>query len=151
MRRDAARGNQSVPAGLDERIMQEIIRSPQRRASKPRPATAVLAIAGAAAAILAIAFWYSEPVNPENHGTGNRTPVAAMPAREESAAHQPWAAFTPSVDALLKQDPLQTEVDSVYADARSAVHFLALNFLPSAPVEPGRNGETPQNSRAAGG
>jgi len=154
LRRDAARGIQPAPAGIEERIMQEIVRSPRRRVTRLRPGPAALAIAGAAAAILAIAFWYFEPVHPpgSNPVAGNRPPVVAMPATaEESAANQPWAALTPSVAALLKQDPLQTEVDSVYADARSAVHFLALNFLPSAPVEPDRNGETSQDRRAAGG
>lgn len=151
LRRDAARGNQSAPAGLDERIMQEIARSPHRRVARLRPGTTALAITGAAAAILAIAFWYFKPANPpgSNHPAGNRPAVAAMPGGP--AARQPWAAFTPSVDALLRQDPLQTEVDSVYADARSAVRFLALNFLPSASVEPAHNSETSQGRRAAGG
>ena len=39
----------------------------------------------------------------------------------------------PSAGALVANNPLQREFDSIYADARSALGFLALNFLPVLP------------------
>jgi hypothetical protein len=38
----------------------------------------------------------------------------------------------PKAMAVLEQDPLQNEVDAMKSDARSAVRFLAKNFLPGS-------------------
>jgi hypothetical protein len=38
----------------------------------------------------------------------------------------------PSAGALVAENPLQRELGSVYSDVRSALDFLALNFLPTA-------------------
>ena len=46
----------------------------------------------------------------------------------------------PRAEALFAQDPLQNEVEAMKSDARSAVHFLALNFLP-APASDTSSGE----------
>jgi len=43
----------------------------------------------------------------------------------------------PSAGALVADNPLQREFDSIYADARSVLGFLALNFLPTAPESAG--------------
>jgi len=147
LRRDA-RQNPFAPAGLDERILREIDRSAQPvRPRHVRPA--MLAIAGAAAAA-AVAFGLWQKTNssvPEENGAAGH---GAVVVRDEPTTSQPWTALKPSVDALMRQDPLRTEVDSVYADARSAVHFLALNFLP-APAVPSHDGKTSPGNPAAGG
>ncbi|HZP59274.1 MAG TPA: hypothetical protein VFB27_03040 [Opitutaceae bacterium] len=109
----------------------------------------MLAIAGAAAAA-AVAFGLWQKTNssvPEENGAAGH---GAVVVRDEPTTSQPWTALKPSVDALMRQDPLRTEVDSVYADARSAVHFLALNFLP-APAVPSHDGKTSPGNPAAGG
>jgi hypothetical protein len=56
------------------------------------------------------------------------------------------ASVEPTAKTLAEQNPLTQELDSVQADARSALGFLALNFLPSdsaqqfkAQVEPTRS------------
>jgi hypothetical protein len=38
----------------------------------------------------------------------------------------------PSAGKLVAQNPLQEEIGSVYSDMRSALDFLALNFLPAS-------------------
>ncbi|HEX3728540.1 MAG TPA: hypothetical protein VHV47_01960, partial [Opitutaceae bacterium] len=54
--------------------------------------------------------------------------VQAMPA-------QVWGQVQPQVEAVLAQDPLQQEKDALASGARSALGFLAYNFLP-APQTP---------------
>ena len=41
----------------------------------------------------------------------------------------------PAAGGLASQNPLQRELGSVYSDVRSALDFLALNFLPTARIE----------------
>lgn len=48
----------------------------------------------------------------------------------------------PSAGELVATNPLQQELGSVYSDMRSALDFLALNFLPSVPTAP-----VPQTAR----
>jgi hypothetical protein len=42
----------------------------------------------------------------------------------------------PKAQTLVVDNPLQHELDSVYSDTRSALNFLALNFLPTTPATP---------------
>ncbi len=61
-------------------------------------------------------------------------PQATPPVLQANASHaieEMWDRIQPSTDAILDAAPLQNEVDAVYSDARSAIGFLALNFLPS--------------------
>lgn len=62
-------------------------------------------------------------------------------------AMQSWSqqlseSVVPSAGELAANNPLQAEISSVYADARAALDFLALNFLPVKPSssEPGSRG-----------
>ncbi len=41
----------------------------------------------------------------------------------------------PTAGAMVANNPMQQEFGSLYADARAALGFLALNFLPTAPEE----------------
>ncbi|HEY1108588.1 MAG TPA: hypothetical protein VGE76_08155, partial [Opitutaceae bacterium] len=45
----------------------------------------------------------------------------------------------PTAGALVTDNPLQTEATAVYQSARSALDFLALNFLPGT-IEPAKRG-----------
>jgi hypothetical protein len=51
--------------------------------------------------------------------------IAAVPA-------DLFATMQPRAEALLKQEPLQNEVEAAKADARVAMQFLAKNFLPAS-------------------
>lgn len=48
-----------------------------------------------------------------------------------------WTDLRPSAGDLLEAEPLQREVDAVVSDARSALGFLALNFLPGSELTGG--------------
>lgn len=43
-----------------------------------------------------------------------------------------WSGVVAPITEVIKEESLESEAKSVYADAQSAVHFLALNFLPNA-------------------
>ncbi|HVU36270.1 MAG TPA: hypothetical protein VHE61_22730 [Opitutaceae bacterium] len=95
-------------------------------------------IALAAVAALALMLWPSRPARPPATApdttvvtTNAHRPTGAAAAGVSGTA--PLTTLVAPVGTLLRQDPLQTEADHVYADARSAVQFLALNFLPTPP------------------
>jgi hypothetical protein len=50
--------------------------------------------------------------------------VQALPTRL-------WTSLKPQATTLMQNDPLRSEATALYSDARSAVGFLAFNFLPA--------------------
>jgi hypothetical protein len=52
-----------------------------------------------------------------------------------------WAVWQPKTEALLEGEPLRREADALYADARVALGFLALNFLPTSVAKAGEGTE----------
>lgn len=142
--RGEARGVRSEPPiGLERLILQAVASAPRPEAPF-RPPLFVLGAAAIAVVILAVIF---------------RNPPAGESGRDRIMAANAQAAATidalkmisdnlldaveapPSVAAT--SNPLRQEMDSVYADARYALGFLALNFLPSrgeAAGSPGRSG-----------
>jgi hypothetical protein len=125
LRNDAARNIAAPAAALEQRILRAV----RQTAAEPRPRRGngpILLFAGVAAAF-AIVFGRLENVGPgsmRDTGTNRAGAVA-------SGATQAPSADISSLNAILATDPLQHEVDSVYADAQSAIRFLALNFLPA--------------------
>jgi hypothetical protein len=72
-------------------------------------------------------------------------PLASASAREdaaviitavESLSSDLVESVIPKAGELVAQNPLQQEFGSVYSDVRSALDFLALNFLPTTPANP---------------
>ncbi len=61
-----------------------------------------------------------------------REDAALLVDAVESFSHRLTDSVIPSAGQLVKTNPLQDELGSVYADMRSAIDFLALNFLPSS-------------------
>jgi len=67
--------------------------------------------------------------------------TAALVAGARALPGQVWSTIEPETSAVLGPQPLQTEANAIAADARSAVSFLALNFLPNPPpARDSRNG-----------
>lgn len=102
----------------------------RRSSAPPGPARAPLVASGAG-----------------DRGTGTKPAEPAPPSSAaapriapESRPGDTLAALSP-VTSAIAENPLQTEAQSVYADARYAVRFLALNFLPSGLVA--ENGQEP--------
>jgi hypothetical protein len=126
--RDAAvRLKNEAPEGLEQRISRAVADAarPEQPPALFRPAVIVFAVAACAA----VAFYVSHRPAP------GAAPEIAL--ANPAAPTQADEALAPDATDLMQQDPLQDEADSVYSDARSAVSFLADNFLPSTPQTPG--------------
>jgi hypothetical protein len=143
LRRGAFRQRQAVPADLEQRIIRAVRQSAPPPPRRTLTGLVPLALAGAVAALAVVLSL--PPRAPAPVKTGS--PVASRPAAT-AVADVPvpdalWARISPQAGTLLQGKPLQDEVDSVYADAQSALHFLALNFLPGNPAQPAGAGQRP--------
>jgi hypothetical protein len=129
LRRDARVQRAPVPAGLDSRILRAL--SQETSAPRHRPAVfPTFALGTAGVACVAVAAWFLWGTGQrQDHFATVRSPTNAP------AAVASLDALTPSVQSVVSEGSLQNEVTSVYADARSAVHFLALNFLPTTTAD----------------
>ena len=137
LRRDAVRFASVPPAGIERRIMQAIDRS--TRATRPARSPRAFILAGSAvAAVALIAFFIKYQAFPGTGGTETNTSAqvsdALVVAQSISTLWQ--KSVVPSAQTLVVDNPLQHELDSVYSDTRSALNFLALNFLPTSPATP---------------
>jgi hypothetical protein len=57
--------------------------------------------------------------------------VVALADAAQDWSDQMLNSTLPSAGALVEDNPLRQEADALYADAQSAMNFLALNFLPT--------------------
>jgi hypothetical protein len=130
LRRDVTRHAQSLPEGMEQRIIRAVHQSkpePRRNAARHLPAL----MAGAVACVaLAVIVFRQNP----------STPRTVAPDKATITADQVWTSLKPKANDLLSGDPLQHEVDAMVSDARSAVRFLERNFLPPAPEDHSRKG-----------
>lgn len=119
------------PAGLNESIMRAIGEESEPRADRRSrrrnfsPWFAPVALASVAlAAALVILLQDTEPDRPQvaESDPGPPEAVAASVASVPSDYIRTWS--------IAIDRPLDNELDNVVADARSAVRFLAINFLP---------------------
>jgi predicted anti-sigma-YlaC factor YlaD len=125
LRREAATGRAPVPRGLDERIIQAVHAS---RAPRPRKNLALpfLSFASVAAAVALTVAYVQRSAGP---GAASSRPAAIAGANVLPA--DLWTTLPSAATAALqRENPLQNEANAVYADAKSALQFLALNFLP---------------------
>jgi hypothetical protein len=137
LRRDAVKYAPEPPTGLEHRIMQAVERS-----TRPAPATrsplALILAGSAVAAVALLALLVKYPVLPgRDNTTPNQTAQvddALVVAKSISTLWQ--NSVVPKAQTLVTDNPLQHELDSVYSDTRSALNFLALNFLPTSPASP---------------
>lgn len=138
LRRTAPAARTAAPDDLERGIMAAVQRS---RAPEPRRALpwGAFATYGAAAAVIALGAVYFQRSN---------TPASRdVAAADAQALMQSVASIStdfsqrvlPTAGALVTDNPLQTEATAVYNSARSALDFLALNFLPGT-VEPAKRG-----------
>ncbi|HEY1107929.1 MAG TPA: hypothetical protein VGE76_04830 [Opitutaceae bacterium] len=140
LRRTAPAARGAAPDDLERSIMAAVHRS---RAPEPAPRRALpwgaIGTYGAAAAVIALGAVYFQ-----RSGQPASREIAAADAQ---AIMQSVTAFStdfservlPTAGALVTDNPLQAEATAVYDSARSALDFLALNFLPGA-TEPAKRG-----------
>jgi hypothetical protein len=139
LRRDAVRA--ALPASSHD-FAQQIIRSVREVASEPagqaRPTfgrtwtLGGLAATGALAALLISANFRPRV---DEHAPANLTTAdgtAVVVSAVQSLSSGLVDTVIPSAGELVAENPLQRELGSVYSDVRSALDFLALNFLPTS-------------------
>ncbi len=150
MRGEARAGKRAGAAmpddGFEMRILRAVRESgPERErvTRRERSWSLGLSVAGAAAGVaLAVALSQKageEPAGPE-FAQAHEAAGAGLAAEAEdvakvaSTAMRWWGALDAGDSAreLAARNPLQREIDSVSADAKAVVDFLALNFLPAA-------------------
>jgi hypothetical protein len=91
-------------------------------------------------------------VFPKTRGPETAPEIATVAPARAPVAGGLWSEIKPAAGALLAADPLQQEADAVVADARSALGFLALNFLPAGVTVPAPAGAGPTpRGRTIGG
>jgi hypothetical protein len=150
LRRDVAGAAAAPDDGLERRILHAVRRAGAESAPG-RTRTwnqSGFWVAGAAAAALAVAWVAFQRGSREVESAENSVVVTvtkddaeALVATVNSLSGQLVDSVIPSAVAMVADNPLQREVDSIYAEARSALGFLALNFLPTAPANmPPRSG-----------
>lgn len=104
--------------------------APRRRAALPLWAMGA-ATAGLAAVVVAFQVW---PNSGSRSGGGVSLEAVAIVEAVENLSAKFTGTVIPSAGAMVANNPLQRELGSVYSDARSALDFLALNFLPTTTV-----------------
>ncbi len=134
LRRDARRTN-AVPPDLTQGIMQAVrssrVPANDRSASARAPWALVAAVTCLAATVALWTQWHAT-----DRAAGEPT-VAVSDTAVDSAqvaanGVSTWSGVVAPITDVIKEESLEAEAKSVYADAQSAVRFLALNFLPTA-------------------
>lgn len=131
LRKDACRVRREPPLGLERRIMQAVVAAPRPEPTFRAPR---FVLGAAAAAVLVLAL-----VLRNGAGPGEAGPVTAGAVNPDSAAtlavlqtlSSRLLDAVESPRAVSLDNPLRQEIDSVYSDARFAIGFLAMNFLPT--------------------
>jgi hypothetical protein len=129
---------QAAPDDLAQRIARSVRQStPAPRRS--RVPSAFTALAGAAA-VFALAFFLVRPhTSPTQTANNNQQTVPALSKADvteivadvQSLRTRLIDSVEPTAEAIATKNPLTQEITSVQTDARKALDFLALNFLPS--------------------
>ena len=93
-----------------------------------------LVLTGVAVAVVAVGLGLRYfPVRPGDaaNPVGARAEVVAAADAVDQVSDQFWTSVVPEAVTRLQDNALQSEINSVYDSARSALDFLALNFLPT--------------------
>jgi hypothetical protein len=153
LRRDAARHAGEAPPGLERRIHWAVASSgaiaprrsgsPSRTPARTGPLPTWVLGATAALAALAAGLFLLRPPTPSKPAEADLIQVSvalltSLPGRLADTLPAPGTTLAPP-------NPLR-EFDAACADTRSALRFLALNFLPAAPPPPPRSAEADDTS-----
>lgn len=144
---DASRQTPAASTGFERRILQAVRESAAGPDRSPgtlrRFKLSHIAGFAAAAAVAAIVFtrgpWRDRSDEP---GMIARAGAELLVDTVDSLSSRLTESVIPSAGEMVARNPLQQELGSVYNDMRSALDFLALNFLPTAPAStaPRRSG-----------
>ena len=127
-------------AGFEQRLLHAVRRAeaaPAREeASRPRSG---IRVAGAALAAVAFGVFVFQRESgklgqAEVASGATAADAAVIVDAVQSLSDRLVETVIPSAGAMVADNPLQREFDSLQTDARSALRFLAMNFLPAAPA-----------------
>lgn len=138
LRRDVARATtKDFPAGLERRVILAVAESRVATPAPSRNGFGWLAATGIAAAVAAVALVLSLRHAPDAPGSvvvQATTPAVTTPLKAIEPAPT-WGTVVSTASTLAPENPLESELQYVYSDARTALRFLALNFLPAGAAE----------------
>ena len=135
LRRDASALREAAPEPTSE-LAHSIMRAVREDSRDSRPARfrmpvwTLSAIAAAAMVAVIAVQWLATPSR-STVVTADETEVIVQAL--ETLSVKLTDTVIPTTGDVLANNPLQKELGSVYADARSALDFLVLNFMPTAP------------------
>lgn len=140
LRREAGRRLSEPSAGFEQRLLNAVRRAeaaPAREEAVRR--SSGLWVAGAALAAVACGVFVLQrgpggAGTPEVAGGVAAGDAAVIADAVKSLSDRLVDSVIPSAGAMVADNPLQRELDSLQTDARSALRFLAMNFLPAAPT-----------------
>jgi len=140
LRRDASRLASEPDAGFEQRLLNAVRRAeaaPAREESSWHRSG--LWLAGAALAAVACGVFVIQRESgklgqTEIAGGATAADAAVIVDAVQSLSDRLVETVIPSAGAMVADNPLQRELDSLQTDARSALRFLAMNFLPTAPA-----------------
>lgn len=139
LRQDACQVAVTPPPGMEGRIMEAIRFSAPPRRESHRNSGLSFALAGGAAALVCVGLWQFHLGPFGGHGTGTpgeyTADVAALVAAVRSLPSDLSQKIASPTVQLAQDNSLGREVENVYSDARSALDFLALNFLPASSTD----------------
>lgn len=135
LRSEAGEWAQATPAptvGFERRIVNAV---GQAKAPPAAERSSAWRGAGAAATGLAViaALAFFRPASGPTRDASQAN-AAMLVSAVESVSRGFVETVIPSAGALVGDNPMQREFDAIYADARSAVRFLAMNFLPESTI-----------------
>lgn len=140
LRRDSSRVSVGPDAGFEQRLLNAVRRAeaaPAREeASRHRNG---IWVAGAALAAVAFGVFVFQRESgklgqAEVASGATAADAAVIVDAVQSLSDRLVETVIPSAGAMVADNPLQREFDSLQTDARSALRFLAMNFLPAAPA-----------------
>jgi hypothetical protein len=140
LRGSASRHSPVVPECLERRInhaVSDALRGPRPRTAWSSFAPWGIAVLSGAAAIALVAVFVSQSPGPApSSPTFGSSPLVVAPNPEGNppvTAGTDTSIISTITEQLIEQ-PYDREIEAVKADTRSALRFLALNFLPSVPA-----------------
>jgi hypothetical protein len=158
LRQTALQQIQPTPDDLAQRIAHAVRQNVTQQSRRRAPALSWSTLAGVGTiAVVALSLFIARQnptelttqtvsKNQSNDLTISSADVTKLVDDVDSMRSRLLDSVKPASETLAAQNPLTQEINSVQADARSALDFLALNFLPSdsaqqlkARVEPTRS------------
>lgn len=139
LRREAPATRAAAPANFERDLLhavrhataEENLRAPARPSSAALPWRSLATFGAVAAALVLGAFLFQRRAEPL---TPTRAEALAFLDTVGTATERLTEDVIPTAGTLIADNPLQTEFTALESDARAAVDFLALNFLPRSAI-----------------